>query len=186
MEIRKASIYDDKVLQGLFEFIKSLDIDLIRKIGEEEFWEILKICYESEDDRYSYRNCKVIESDKEIQGFYFSYDYDFLLESRKYWENKIIPKYNLNTDDVIFNYNEALVGEYYLDILYVFENSRSEGYGTEMLKNFFETTGYNIKSLNVAEDNPRARKLYESFGMKKECEIEIANHKYYHMVLRNC
>lgn len=183
MRIRNASINDTEVLYGLYEFIISLEIDLIRKIGKENFFVILKECYESERDRYSYRNCRVLEKEDEIKAFSFSYDYDFLLESKLFWENIIVPKYKLEIDDVIFEYNEALLGEYYLDILYVFENSRSKGYGSELLKDFLEKD-CRMKSLNVAEDNFRARKLYESFGMKEEGKIIIANHVYKHMVVR--
>lgn len=183
LEIRNANIGDVEVLQGLYKFIKSLDIDLIKKMGEERFFEILKTCYESEKDRYSYKNCRVIVDDNRVIGFYFSYDYDFMIKSKSFWEESIVLNNNLDITDVIFEYNEMFEGEYYLDILYVFEQYRSQGYGNNLLKDFFSKE-YTVKSLNVAEENSIARKLYESFGMKKESEIIIANHKYYHMV--NC
>lgn len=182
MLIRKARKEDIAVLEGLYEFIQSLDIDLIRKIGKEKFFEILKECYGSEEDRYSYKNCRVLENHGKLQGFYFSYEYDFMIKSKDYWES-IVSKYNLDKSDVIFEYNEALKGEYYLDILYVFEGVRSQGIGTKLLEDFFEKN-YSLKSLNVAKSNTRAKKLYETFGMKVKKEITIANHLYEHMVLK--
>lgn len=182
MNIRQANKSDREVLLGLCEFIESLDIDLIKKVGKEKFFEILKECYESEEDRYSYKNCKLIEEENRVLAFYFSYDYNFMINSKKYWENKVISKYNLDEEDVIFGYDEVLEGEYYLDILYVFEDSRSRGFGTKLIEDFLEFD-HRKKSLNVAENNPRARKLYESFGMVASCEIEIANYRYYHMVI---
>lgn len=183
MKIRNANVDDTKVLYGLYDFILSLRIDLIKKIGKEKLFEILKECFESSEDRYSYKNCMVVEKENDIKAFSFSYNYEFLLKSKVYWDSNIVIKYNLDSRDVIFEYNEVLKDEYYLDILYVFDDSRSQGYGTELLKDFFEKD-FRIKSLNVAEDNPRARKLYESFDMKEEGELIIANHTYKHMVHR--
>lgn len=183
MRIRNANINDTEVLFGLYEFIKSLEIELLEKLGDEKFLKILKECFESSEDRYSYKNCMVLEKENDIKAFSFSYDYEFLLKSKLYWDNTIAVKYNLAPNDVIFEYNEVLEGEDYLDVLYVFENSRSKGYGTSLLRNFLEKDS-KVKSLNVAENNPRAKKLYESFGMKEEGKIIIANHVYKHMVHR--
>ncbi|MBF0709639.1 GNAT family N-acetyltransferase [Gemella sp. GL1.1] len=181
--IRNAKKNDIDVLQGLYKFIQSLDIDLIKKIGNEKFFKILQECYTSEKDRFSYKNCRVLEMDSVIKGFYFSYEYDFMIESKEYWEKFIVSRYDLNIDDVIFEYNEALRGEYYLDTLYVFKEGRSQGLGSKLLEDFFKKE-YNLLSLNVDKNNVGAKKLYESFGMKKEAEIMIANHFYDHMVLK--
>lgn len=183
MIIRFAKKEDIDVLEGLYEFIQSLEIDLIKKIGRERFFEILEKCYKSEEDRYSYRNCRLIEIEGEIKGFYFSYEYDFLIKSREYWNKSIVSKYNLSENDVIFDYNEAFEGEYYLDILYVLENVRSQGIGKKLLEDFFKKD-HELKSLNVAKSNTRAKKLYETFDMKVDCEIVIANHAYEHMILK--
>ena len=57
--IRKATKDDFKVLDGLFEFIKSLEIDILKDYSEEKVLKILKYVFLSEYDRFSYKNCTV-------------------------------------------------------------------------------------------------------------------------------
>lgn len=183
MIIRQATYDDYNVVEGLFDFIKSLKIDLLTKIGEENIFEILKDIYKSEQDRYSYKNCKIIEVKGKVEAFYFSYHYDTLKVAREYWVNDVQSKYCLIESDVLFDYDEVWIDEYYLDILYVFKDSRGKGLGKLLLKDFC-ATDYSVKSLNVDPHNILAKSLYESLGMKVVGQIEIAGKNYDHMVIR--
>ena len=184
VEIRKAKKTDFDALNGLFDFIVSLKVDILKEIGEKKLLEILRECFLSETDRYSYNNCEVAEKDGKILGFSFAYKYDNLLDAKEYWYNHIVEKYELNPRSYIFDFNEFFEGEYYLDTLYVFEDARGRGVGSKLLDNFGENKDYKIKSLNVAFYNKGAQKLYESFGYKKEGKIKIANEQYHHLVLK--
>ena len=81
--IRKATKEDFRVIEGLFEFIKSLEIDILKDYSEEKVFKILEYVFASEYDRFSYKNCTVFESDGEIKGFSFTYHYDEVEKNEK-------------------------------------------------------------------------------------------------------
>ena len=171
--IRKATKDDFKVLEGLFEFIKSLEIDIFYDYPEEKVFKILEYVFSSEYDRFSYKNCTVFESDGEIKGFSFTYHYD-----------EVVSYFDLKKESIIFDYDEVLDGEYYLDTLFVFSDTRGEGIGNKLLIEFVNS-GQDKLSLNVAQSNDRARKLYESYGFRKNCEIFIGHENYDHLIKEN-
>ncbi len=100
---------------------------------------------------------------------------------KKFWFNEVVKKFNLKQDDIIFDYNEVLEKEFYLDTLYVFSEYRGEGVGNKLLTNFVNSSN-TLLSLNVAQSNIRARKLYESYGFYKDCEIYIGHENYDHLI----
>ena len=102
---------------------------------------------------------------------------------KDFWFNNVRSKFGLSDNSIIFDYDEMLEGEYYLDTLYVFSESREKGVGNKLLEDFTKNS-YPLLSLNVAQSNYRARKLYESFNFKKECEVFIGHENYDHMVIR--
>lgn len=181
--LRKATKVDKKVLEGLGEFIESLELDIINEVTKDTFYDILTYTFESEEDRFSYKYCTVYEEDGEILGFSFGYHYDNLDEMKNFWFNNVRSKFGLSDNSIIFDYDEMLEGEYYLDTLYVFSESREKGVGNKLLEDFTKSS-YPLLSLNVAQSNHRARKLYESYNFKKECEIFIGHENYDHMVIR--
>ena len=181
--IRKAIKEDFRVVEGLFKFIKSLEIDIFKDYSEGKIYEILEYVFASEYDRFSYKNCTVFESDGEIKGFSFTYHYDEVEKMKKFWYDEIISYFGLKEDTIIFDYDEVLQGEFYLDTLFVFSDARGEGIGNKLLTEFVNS-GDSKLSLNVAQSNERARKLYESYGFKKNCEIFIGHENYDHLIKR--
>ena len=181
--IRKAIKGDLRVVEGLFEFIKSLEIDIFKDFSEKKIHEILEYVFSSEYDRFSYKNCMVYEKEGEIKGFYFAYHYDEVEKMKKFWCDEIISYFGLKEDTKIFDYDEVLQGEFYLDTLFVFSDARGEGIGNKLLTEFVNS-GQSKLSLNVAQSNNRARKLYESYGFKKEGEIFIGHENYDHLLIK--
>lgn len=181
--IRKATKEDFIVVEGLFEFIKSLEIDILKDYSEGKIYEILEYVFASEYDRFSYKNCTVFESNGEIKGFSFTYHYNEVEKMKKFWYDEIISYFGLKEDTIIFDYDEVLQGEFYLDTLFVFSDARGEGIGNKLLTEFVNS-GDSKMSLNVAQSNERARKLYESYGFKKNCEIFIGHENYDHLIKR--
>ncbi len=178
--IRKATKDDIKVLEGLQEFIESLEIDILKNYSLVKIQDILKFVFMSENDRFSYNNCIVYEKDGNIKGFSFSYHYNKVEKMKNFWFNEVVKKFNLKQDDIIFDYNEVLEKEFYLDTLYVFSEYRGEGVGNKLLTSFVNSNN-TLLSLNVAQSNIRARKLYESYGFYKNCEIYIGHESYDHL-----
>lgn len=181
--IRKATKEDFRVVEGLFEFVKSLEIDILKDYSEEKVFKILEYVFVSEYDRFSYKNCTVFESDGEIKGFSFTYHYDEVNKMKEFWYDEIVSYFGLKEDTIIFDYDEVLQGEFYLDTLFVFSDTRGEGIGNKLLTEFVNS-GESKLSLNVAQANERARKLYESYGFKKNCEIFIGHENYDHLIKR--
>lgn len=183
LTIREARNTDFKVLEGLYEFLLSLELDIIKEVGNDKFLDILKECFLSEKDRFSHKYCKVVEENNNILGFSFSYFYDDVEMAKNYWFNDVVNKYSLPNNSIIFDYDEALEQEFYLDTLYVFSEARGKGIGTLLLKDF-SNQNYDVKSLNVAQSNFGAKKLYESFGFVANGEIWIGHENYDHMILK--
>ena len=181
--IRKAIKGDLRVVEGLFEFIKSLEIDIFKDFSEKKIHEILEYVFASKYDRFSYKNCMIYEKEGEIKGFSFAYHYDEVEKMKKFWCDEIISYFGLKEDTKIFDYDEVLQGEFYLDTLFVFSDTRGEGIGNKLLTEFVNSEEAKL-SLNVAQSNNRARKLYESYGFKKEGEIFIGHENYNHLIKR--
>ena len=182
--LRKATKDDKKVLEGLGEFVESLELDILNEVSKEIFYDILTYIFESEEDRFSHKYCTVYEKNGKILGFSFSYHYDNLDEMKDFWFNNVRSKFGLSDNSIIFDYDEMLEGEYYLDTIFVFEHARSLGVGTELLADFCYKD-YPVKSLNVAKSNDSALRLYQRFGFYKTCEIFIGHEMYDHMILKN-
>ena len=181
--IRKATKEDNKVVEGLFDFIKSLETDILKDYPEEKVLKILEYVFSSEYDRFSYKNCTVYETDGVIKGFSFTYHYDEVNKMKDFWYGEAVSNFDLKKDSIIFDYDEVLIGEFYLDTLFVFSDARGEGIGNKLLTEFVNS-GHPKLSLNVAQSNDRARKLYESYGFKKEGEIFIGHENYNHLIKR--
>ena len=179
--IRKATKDDIKVLEGLQEFIESLEIDILKNYSSVKIQDILKFVFMSENDRFSYKNCIVYDKEGKIKGFSFSYHYNEVEKMKNFWFNEVVKKFNLKQDDIIFDYDEVLEKEYYLDTLYVFSEYRGEGVGNKLLTSFVNSSN-TLLSLNVAQSNVIARKLYESYGFYKNCEIYIGHENYDHLI----
>lgn len=89
---------------------------------------------------------------------------------KEFWYSEVVSNFDLKKDSMIFDYDEVLVGEFYLDTLFVFSHARGEGIGNKLLTEFVNS-GEAKLSLNVAQSNNRARKLYESYGFKKNVKF---------------
>ena len=181
--IRRATKEDIRVLQGLQEFIESLELDILSYCSEEKLREVLKFVFLSEEDRFSHKNCMVYENEGNIQGFSFSYHYDEVIKMKDFWFNVVVNYFKLKKDSIIFDYDEVLEGEFYLDTLYVFSDVRGKGIGSKLLTEFVNSD-QDVLSLNVAQSNDRARILYEGFGFYKNCEIFIGHENYDHLIKR--
>ena len=71
----------------------------------------------------------------------------------------------------------------FLHDLEIEKDYRSKGYGTKLME--YLINKYNIKYLNVAEDNNVARNLYEKFGFKKTEKVKMDNNTIMDRMERN-
>lgn len=80
---------------------------------------------------------------------------------------------------------EADPDDYYIDTVSVSPEFGGRGFGTELLEAAIQHAveqGYPTVSLNVEEDNVKARKLYKRLGFQRKKDIVIHHHTYAYMV----
>ncbi|MCC3359148.1 GNAT family N-acetyltransferase [Bacillus sp. REN16] len=138
--------------------------------------------FREEINRLSYQNIMVADILGEVAGIVITYpgedaprlDEPILKRLRKKRRNE-----NISLD------KEADVGDYYVDTICVDDRFQGYGIGTMLLKEAEKAAiqkGYYRISLNVAQDNPVAKKLYKRIGYKEEKVIQINDHPYDYMV----
>ena len=98
--LRKATKDDKKVLEGLGEFVESLELDILNEVSKEMFYDILTYIFESEEDRFSHKYCTVYEENGEVLGFSFGYYYDNLDEMKDFWFNNARSKFGLSDNSI--------------------------------------------------------------------------------------
>ena len=101
--IRRATKEDVKVIEGLFDFIKSLEIDILKDYSEEKVFKILEYVFSSEYDRFSYKKCTVYEIEGVIKGFSFTYHYDEVEKMKEFWYSEVVSNFDLKKDSQLFD-----------------------------------------------------------------------------------
>ncbi|CAI9391260.1 GNAT family N-acetyltransferase [Niallia sp. Sow4_A1] len=138
--------------------------------------------FREENNRLSYQNVIVADIFDEITGIIVTYsgtdayqlDKPLLERLRRKTRNQ-----NINFDQ------EADIGDLYIDTISVSPKFQGYGIGSELLRKAEELAlqkGYERISLNVAKDNPYAKKLYIRIGYQEDKEIQINGHTYDYMV----
>jgi ribosomal protein S18 acetylase RimI-like enzyme len=179
MKIREGEVADSVVLSELAMIvIRQMDIELMKKIGPDKLKKLFAEFYEQENNGLQ---TAVAELDGEVVGAIFGYAnereervdevFDFLLQ-RKFGIQQ-------GFEDI-----EAQKDEWYLDTLAVFDWIRGNGIGTKLIQFLpviAKKHGKKFIGLNVDDDNPKAKKLYESIGFKKTGKVILEKHQYTHM-----
>lgn len=142
-------------------------------------WQLEKF-FSQEGNRLSYQNCFVKVVDEEVIGLILVYHGSKAREL----DAPIISRLDKLNKSIIIDV-EADETDFYIDTLSVNPLFGGKGYGTELIKYISETAsvcGYTTISLNVEENNERARQLYERLGFKKAKRIIINGHFYDYLV----
>ena len=149
---------------------------------EENIRETLAHFFREENNRLSYQNTIVADILGEVVGIVITYPG----EDASRLDEPILKRLRKKRrNEVIFFDKEADEGDFYIDTVCVADRFRGYGIGAMLLKEAEKAAiqkGYLRLSLNVAQDNPVAKKLYEQNGYKDEKAIKINEHPYNYMV----
>jgi ribosomal protein S18 acetylase RimI-like enzyme len=149
---------------------------------EENIRETLAHFFREENNRLSYQNTIVADILGEVVGIVITYRGEDASRLDELILKRLRKK---RRNEVIFFDKEADEGDFYIDTVCVADRFRGYGIGSLLLKEAEKAAiqkGYLRLSLNVAQDNPVAKKLYEQNGYKDEKAIKINEHPYNYMV----
>ncbi|MEH7348392.1 GNAT family N-acetyltransferase [Gottfriedia acidiceleris] len=181
--IRIAKQEDAKQIVPLIvQAIEDIVFMLTGTTSYEQATPILEYYVQSEQNRLSYHNCLVKEIEGKVVGVIIAYhSLELSVLDREMLE--IISR-NLNIQHVKVD-KEADDEDFYIDTLSVHPDYQGKGIGTELLEgllSFAKNKGFARVSLNVDQDKPSARRLYEKVGFKYEKVRYIMNHSYDYLV----
>ncbi|NHN31649.1 GNAT family N-acetyltransferase [Paenibacillus agricola] len=180
--IRKAQKQDsEKAAVLIYDAIQDIAHVLTGERHKKKVFEQLERYFCQEVNRLSFQNCLVKTIDDIPVGIIVAYQ----------------GKAAIKLDEPIRAYLRDLTGkeptidpeadaaDYYIDTVSVNPEFRGRGFGTELLLDaihYAEAQGHPTVSLNVEENNPKARKLYESLGFSYKKTVMINQHKYSYLV----
>jgi ribosomal protein S18 acetylase RimI-like enzyme len=162
--IRKATYEDsDLIAAHLLMAMEDIVFKFLGVRDNNKAREFMKYFVEKENNQYSYQNCWVAETDKEIVAAVNLYDGAKLIELRQPVVEHIRSQYNPDFKPE----DETGPGEYYIDTLGVSLYQRGKGIGSKMLQfliNEFVSKQGKTLGLLVDEENPDAKRLYLKLG----------------------
>jgi len=166
-----------------YEILKDLGIHILENQTKEKIVNVLKELYFKDNNRFSYHNILMKESDGHAVGIAIIYHGK---NAKELDENFIdFLQHEFHSNDDIELSKETEEDEFYLDSLAVSPHHRKKGIGGELLKAFENTgkeKGFQKLSLNVEEDNDSAYRLYRKNGYEFESTFDLYGHPYLHMV----
>jgi ribosomal protein S18 acetylase RimI-like enzyme len=142
----------------------------------------LSTFFREENNRLSYQNTIVADINGEVAGLVITYPGEDSLKLDEPFLN--ILKRNKRNQNISFD-KEADEGDYYIDTLCVSPKFQGFGIGTLLIKEAEKlalTNGHQRISINVAQDNPLAKKLYKKLGYMEEKNIQINGHDYEYLL----
>lgn len=171
-----------KIAELIHIAIGDIAAQLTGQTKKENIRKTLAHFYCEENNRLSYQNIIVADILENVAGILITYPG----EDASHLDEPILKRLRKKRrNEEIFLDKEADDGDFYIDTLCVDDQFRGYGIGTMLLKEAEKRAiqnGYSRISLNVAQDNPIARKLYNHIGYKEEKVIQINAHPYDYMV----
>lgn len=183
MNCRPAEKRDAKEAAYLIHLaIKDIADTLTGETETEKIRNELAQMFSQENNRLSYQNCLVMEEDDQVIGLAIAYAGDDAEALDKPIIDRLMKKTGKNSIQLD---KETKPGDYYIDTVSVHPDGQGKGIGSTLFKEvekLAKIKGFQQTSLNVADDNPRAKKLYTKLGYIKEKVIEINGHEYDYMI----
>lgn len=180
--IRLAQKEDTKQIVPLIvQAIEDIAFMLTGTKTYEEAETLLTYYVQSENNRLSYHNCLVKVHEEQVVGVIIAYHVSELAKL----DQEMLEIISRNTKMEAKVDKEAEEGDYYIDTVSVNPAYQGLGIGTELLKGLLahaKTIGVERVSLNVDQDKPAARRLYEKVGFEYEKVQQIMGKPYDYLV----
>lgn len=166
MQIRKATANDaEAIARHLLDAMEDIVYAFIGERDHAKAYEFMSYFTGTENNQYSYENCRVAEVDRKVVGAINVYDGALLAELRRPVVQYIRNNYKRDFPEG----DETGAGEYYLDTLSVDKNFRCRGIGSGLLQFVIDEyvhRQHKILGLLVDDGNPDAKRLYLKLGFK--------------------
>lgn len=176
--IRKAVAKDANLIADAI--VMAIGDDMAIQYCGDNYKSVIPEIVIAEDTQFSYRNALVAEINGATVGAIIGYD------------GTSLKRLKANTFNVINRYSpcrmnyevETGAGEFYIDSIGVLPGFRKLGVGRKLLMAMVSNAffaGHKTVGLSVDPDNPKAEKLYISFGFKFVGEQLFLGHKLKHL-----
>ncbi|MCT6892592.1 MAG: GNAT family N-acetyltransferase [Bombilactobacillus mellifer] len=184
IKIRKAQAKDlTRLIELEMIIIDEMGTNLYQELGLQRSQELILEASKSDPKgRYHYSRAIVATEKEQIVGL----AYGFLGNEEKIVNLKLdaLTEQKYKIKEKFFPDPEALKNEWYLDSLVVDPKWQNQGIGTALLNylpKIAKDEGVNIIGLNVDDQNPLAKALYERKGFRSISRIKIGTHNYSHL-----
>lgn len=179
--IRKKEQKDNrKVAELVYIIWDGMSLEMIEKFDKETILSAIEACLEDEEFQTSERTIHVYEQDDAVAGCVVSYPGNTEFGFKRVWEK-------LGFDEKFHPYGpplevkEARDDEMYIDSVATFGEYRGQGIATKLLKYLLESNEARPWGLICEVENEKALGLYLKLGFKKDEDVDLYGHEYYHM-----
>lgn len=182
--LRALTVNDcEKMSELILQILEDMELPIIQRLGSKEVARLFAKACQDETYRCSYTRGIGVELDGELAGVALGYpDSDFPIIDLPF--KKVLKEAGYDENWTLFEGEEVLPNEWYLDSLAVSPAFQGQGVGTQLLNALPELALANQRTtlgLCVDKTNPKAKKLYEKIGFSYVLDQEISGHTYEHL-----
>ena len=172
-----------QIIPLIHTIMKDMELPILSSVDSNTLHTMLEEAMLQEDFRYSLSNTLVYIEDESVAGAIFGY-HGHLEESIDDPFYQLYEKFDVPSSVLLYEDSETQAGEWYIDILSVYENHRRKGIGMKLLQaveKLAKQQGATVIALNCEKINDKAYKLYQKLGYTATSTKILSGHSYYHM-----
>lgn len=181
MSIRKATPQDaQQAVPLLMQAMGELSYMFSGTMDAEETIKTLENFFIEETTRTSYKNSIVYEEDNAVCAVMVFYGGD----QREKLDRGILDHLKKTKNPLNYLDRECFDNELYIDSVAVNKNFRNRGIATKLFDYAAQEgrrEGFTKIALLVDSDNISAQKYYKNLGFRKDIDLIVNNHLYYHL-----
>jgi ribosomal protein S18 acetylase RimI-like enzyme len=185
--IRVLNLADcDRIAGLILQILEDMELPIIKKLGSREVARLFALACADPTYRCGYARGIGVELDGVLAGVAFGYpDEDLAIIDKPF--ARVLTENGYDASWLLFEGEEALPNEWYLDSIAVDPAFQGQGVGTKLLQalpSLAQKAGRQTIGLCVDKKNPQAKKLYQRIGFDYVTDQEISGHQYEHLQKR--